>query len=339
MDSPQSDASEACGIGDYAARLADELRQLSIDVLVLDRREWDRVGTPGIIRRIRNYGPDIVHIQYPTIGYYRGFVLPILAAAPVFRMIVLTTHEFIQSHPFRRVCTNILAQKSIATIFPSDFERKVFLAHHPKLEARTFVIPIGSNIGAAENGLENERRPSSVLYFGQIRPNKGIEEFIRLVEEASGNPHVYSFCLVGTPHPRHKGYYQALRDRTSSLPIEWFVGLSEDEVRKILSSRTYAYLPFPDGASERRGSLLAVLSNGLAVLTTKGDQTPAGLQHAVAFVSGTTHALEMLDSFEKDASMRREMVVRAREYSKSFSWGQIAANHYELYKKMAGGQH
>lgn len=334
VDSPSSDSSEACGIGDYTFRLAQELRSSAAEVSVIHRKEWDTIGTFGILRKIQAFNADVVHIQYPTIGYLRGFILPFLTRASLIKKMVLTAHEFSQAHPLRRVCVNILASTSMATIFPTSYEQNAFLASHPKLANSTFVIPIGSNISPSQDIVVREWQPSSVIYFGQIRPDKGIEEFIKLVEYASVKPGNYEFTIVGTPHPRHQNYYQSIRRNTSKLPINWSVGLAEKEVGKIMSSAMYAYLPFPDGASERRGSLLAALSNGLVVLTTKGEQTPDDLGKAVSFVSGPTQAADVLDSFEKSTSARQSLSLEAAKYAKAFSWETIALSHLTLYKEI-----
>ena len=104
-----------CGIGDYTARLGSELARrpgLSIRILtsaservrldaampaeVAPEAKWGLRDLPGLLRRVRQFAPDIVHIQYPAVGYDSrlGIVFLPLAARLLGRLpTVLTIHE------------------------------------------------------------------------------------------------------------------------------------------------------------------------------------------------------------------------------------------------------
>ncbi len=72
-----------------------------------------------------------------------------------------------------------------------------------------------------------------------------------------------------------------MKENAKYLDIIWDIDLEEKEVCKILSEALFSYLPFPDGASERRGTLLAVLGNGLVTITTKGKHTTKEIEEVV----------------------------------------------------------
>ncbi len=219
-------------------------------------------------------------------------------------------------------------------IFTSDFERRAFLTRHPEHEEISRVIPIGSNIDLPADGDTTERDAASVVYFGLIRPEKGIEDFIDLVKLSTGQGRRFRFRIVGTPHPNQISYYKGLREETARLPIQWDVGCPADEVAQILRGSTFAYLPFPDGASDRRGSLLAVLGNGLATVTTSGTQTPPELAQAVSFASSPAEALRELDGLSNSPFEKSSKVESAVRFARARSWDDIAASHLSEYERM-----
>jgi hypothetical protein len=80
-----------CGVGDYTYQLAESLAQGSgLSVVVLTSRaaatpstptafevfpvmeSWDDSEASTIEEVTRKWSPDLVHIQYPTLGYGRG---------------------------------------------------------------------------------------------------------------------------------------------------------------------------------------------------------------------------------------------------------------------------
>jgi len=60
---------ETCGIGDYAAQLAGALRQKGVIVEVISNRDWRLSAVSSIVKTIQSAKPDIVHIQYPGVGF------------------------------------------------------------------------------------------------------------------------------------------------------------------------------------------------------------------------------------------------------------------------------
>lgn len=334
MDSPRSDTSRACGVGDYTYQISRYLEALSVETRVFDRTVWDRRGLRGLLKELKRFGADILHVQYPTIGYFRAFTAPLIEVLSPAPHVVLTSHEFVHAHPVRKFCVGFMSRHADASIFPSGFEQRAFLSKYPGLEAACFVIPIASNIEPIEHPSFDGRDPDCVLYFGQIRPQKGIEDFIQLAEIACSNNKKYKFRLVGTPHPNHRSYFNTLMERIESLPIMCDIGCPPEKVQEIFRGCTYAYLPFPDGASERRGSLLAVLSSGLATVTTLGAQTPEELKRGVTFAGSPSEALKELDSLSSQPDERDRKSAHGLQFAAGFSWEKIASQHLSLYGKI-----
>mgnify|MGYP001580367953 FL=1 len=85
---------DPCGVGDYTARLSQELAKQGMHVYVLTTdlpeiksldhysinvckvvKSWRLYNTFRFVRSLKAMKPDLIHIQYPTRGY-RWFLLP-----------------------------------------------------------------------------------------------------------------------------------------------------------------------------------------------------------------------------------------------------------------------
>ncbi len=322
-----------CGVVDYTARLIKYLRAEGHEVLPVDSPHWGLVYSRSIYKKIVNYNPDILHIQYPTVPYGRGLAPQALVFLSRAYPTVVTIHEFSQSHLLRRVAITPFAIAARRLIFTNLYEQTALSKWFPLIKVRSEVIPIGSNIPFLDD--EIPRDPNIVVFFGLIRPNRGLEEFIALVRQAIVHKKPYSFKIIGSPQEGVEGYFLALKQQTQELPnLAWNVGLDPESVARELAKATFAYLHFPDGASERRASLLAAIGNGVVVLTTKGLQTPPIFSGAVEFVESPAQALKVLDELRFARERLNLMSQRAREIAGLFSWDMIARLHIQVYKQM-----
>jgi len=325
-----------CGAEDYTVRLAEALERQGLEVRILaggGRRVSDM---PALVNKISGYRPDVVHVQYPTGNYGKSLVPQVLATVMRRVPVVTTLHEFSESHVLRKGADLPFALRSKVLVFTSEYERSHFLSWFPWVRKRSLVVPIGSNIPFSPRSVR--RDPWSVVYFGLIRPRKGLEDFLELARLARDAGRPYRFAIVGDTAARYGSYPETLEERAGDLPVEWKIGLPPDGVSLSLAGSRFAYIPYPDGASERRGSLLAALGNGTAMITTEGPQTPEALRGAVCFAADPSEALRSLDGLAADAERADVLSARAIEYAERSSWGSIALAHRRLYGKLSGGE-
>lgn len=315
---------EVCGVGDYSARLAEALRERGISVRL--ESAGDRTRASAAYRSLLSGGADIVHVQYPSIGYGRRFWPHVLSTRARTRAaVVLTLHEYAAAHPARRAAALALAVSSDRLVFVEPVDRA---AVPYRKAADAPVIPVGSNLPTAPS--QGERDLRRVIYFGLIRPRKGLEDFFELARLSREQGAGFTFEVVGAVDERRHDYAQSLR--ASNPDVIWTLGLSAPDAASRIASSRAAYLPYPGGASERRGSLLAVLQNSVPVVTTSGAHTSAALADCVMLASGASEALERLRELQR--WQPEELLSKAAAYVEARSWRTIADAHAELYNEL-----
>jgi glycosyltransferase involved in cell wall biosynthesis len=217
-------------------------------------------------------------------------------------------------------------------IFTSHFERDFVVRWMPRVSRFSSVIPIGSNVGVAAG--EGPRNFEEIVHFGLIMPKKGLENVIKLGEIIKSRELSFRIRILGSAPPQHVEYFEHLKARTATLPIIWDHGLSEQQIASKLAASSIAYLPYPDGVSERRATLSAAMLNGVAVITTRGPQTPPDLGGSVRFCESPEEALAAATFLASNPKERAKLVDEARWYARQFAWERIADLHGALYQQL-----
>lgn len=244
-------APDVCGVGDFVAKLV--LRSNS--EFIKAKTVKDFFG----LARLTLHRKDIL-LEYPTQGYGWS-VLPHLFTFfrwLIAKPIVIQLHEFKYQSFKNKLASYIFLIFSSKIIVTNQEE---FSYVNKIFNKKTTIIPIFSNVTVLNN--KNIIRDIDLIYFGQIRPNKGIEQFIL----ESGKLVDINVKIIGAVPSFCRNYADSLIKSTN---IEFITNRSLEEVSRYLSRARCAYLPFPDGASFRRGSLLACLEHGVKILSNKG---------------------------------------------------------------------
>jgi glycosyltransferase involved in cell wall biosynthesis len=320
---------DVCGVGDYSNKLVRALEKVDIGVSVITHSDWRFKSLRCIINKLANGDQDLLHLQYPTAGY--GYsVLPQLLC--VLYPMVVTLHEFSQAHLLRKIALLPFAIWAKRIVFTSHHEQQCAVTFFPWIRVITDVIPIGSNIPISS--CKSDPNKKEIIYFGLIRLNKGLEKIVTLAERIADLKLPYVIRIIGNADLRHAGYKEQLQLQTRNLPVVWETGLDDHEVADLLACATVAYLPFPDGVSERRGSLLAVLANGVPIVTTCGKHTSQELMNCVIFADGVEDVLRNITRLLEDDNYRDDIRQKGYRYMQKFSWGHIASQHVNLYQSL-----
>jgi glycosyltransferase involved in cell wall biosynthesis len=319
-----------CGVGDYTALLAKALQKVGVQVEIVKDGNWRLARLPSLLKLARRARADLVHLQYPTAGFGHNLGPQGLAMT---LPCVVTIHEASNSHVLRKLSLYPFALRAKHVIFTSNEERAFALRWAPWISETSSVIPIGSNIEYIHRGIQRDLR--EIVYFGLIMPHKGLDDVLAVAAVAGRDGAGFRLRIVGSKRPEHAAYVDELHRKSKGLPVIWEENLSRTEVSRRLTAAQIAYLPFPDGASERRGSLKAALTCGMAVVTTRGADTPPDLESVVRFCASPSEAYRIIRELVSNPVDAEVLGSRARVYAERYSWERIAESHIALYHRLA----
>lgn len=323
---------DACGVGDYTERLCRELEASGIVAIRFFDQRLSRLYSRGAIEDMAKVDCDLVHVQYPTAGYGRSYTPAALPFALPGKPVVVTLHEYAIFRWYRRSWFSPYARGGAARIFTTDEERRLFEQNFPRRVGLDETIEIASNIPIAAPRPEHDR--TRVVSFGLIAPNKGIEDFLTLAEQARTAQSPFSFEVIGAVQERHRAYADAIKRRGMLADVAFSINLPDGTVAQRLAGAGYAYLPFPDGASAKRGTLAAALINKLVVITRHSTITPSWMVAATFHAPGAREALSLLNRLSVDQKSREVAIRKSADAEAHYSWNGIARRHAALYDRL-----
>lgn len=314
---------EPCGVSDYTVKLVDSINantKHSVKIMKHSNYSLWRIST-----LMEN---KIVHIQYPSKGYGASFIPQLLAI--ISNKSVTTIHEFSQVHILRKLAISpflLFSQKIIVT---NEFELMAILSWFPFIRRRVSVIPVGAAMLPSKPvQFSNSRR--GLVFFGLMRKDKGIEEFIELVRLLR-NKIDFPIAIYSAVPNGNSEYYADIRRESADLPIEWHINKSLDSVSEGLLTFQFAYLHFPDGLSERRSSFIAAISHGLIVLSNSTDMTSKHICDSFIDVSTPNDAVHQLNELVNNPHLIKHYQEYTIKAAKNYSWMKISMLHANIYE-------
>jgi len=296
-----------CGVGDFTRQLAETVAALGVATTVVTSRgpEIETSGRARVLPVIRNWAltsffvnyprfvrtrPTIVVVQYPAVvpgtRVRLVFLLPLLARVFMpFARVLFIVHEFAHTaEPAKRSLRLAFAFANEIVVL-NQADKESILDRWPMLRSRVRLGAIGSNVPyVAADAAELEqffRRDSEsavVLFFGLLQsPEKGFEDLLEALvllgrEDAA-------LWVSGTLDD--SAYHAVLERMIGELGLQgrihWLGFLTPREASLALQAADVVALPFRNGATPNRTSLLAALVNRSAILTTSGPAVPGFL--------------------------------------------------------------
>jgi glycosyltransferase involved in cell wall biosynthesis len=215
-------------------------------------------------------------------------------------------------------------------------------------------IPIGSNIDAyrpnhveiaeARDNLSLDDGDVLLGYFGFLNETKGADALIDALARLDGRHHlVFIGGQTGASDPdNNQAFLTGLRQQIERLGIagrvHWTGFLSPTRVSTYLTAADLMVMPYRDGVSLRRGTLMAVLAHGRPLITTAPAESSPEFRHGenmwLVKPDDPAGLVEAITSLTADAELRARLGQGALELAASFGWDAIAARTADFYAEV-----
>lgn len=321
--------------------------------------QWNWETRRRIEGFMRLYKPDVLNLQYQAAAYQMHPAINLLPGALARHVpVVVTFHDLKVPYLFPKA--GLLRWKSIlsmakgatACIVTNVEDCNTLIGEGVR---DVSMIPIGSNIAPAT--LENYKRDEWLAarniasderligYFGFMNESKGGETLIRALAELrrrglnAGLLHVGG--QTGDSDPTNMVYAAKLETLARELNVHACVHLTgfldERGVSEAFASCECVALPYRDGASFRRGTLMAALAHGCAIVTTTPRVSiPELVNEGNALLVPADAPAELAIAIERvmnDAALRTRLQHGALALSRLFQWDHIAAQTLQTFEQ------
>jgi glycosyltransferase involved in cell wall biosynthesis len=365
------------GVGAYTRILTRALAQQGHEVFVFsssqareDHLEITLTNSvehwgPGSLRALhrwsRSVQPDVVSLQFETAAYgmspWIHFLPDVLRGVPV----VTTFHDLLFPYLFPKAgrlrdWIVMRLARAAAGVIATNHEDLARLAHLPHAK----LIPIGSNISAPTPDFDrNQWRLQAgirdgdhlLVYFGFINRSKGVDTLLHALALLRADQVPARLVIIGgragSSDPSNKAYADEIDELIRRLELEPYIhrtGFVDDKaVSGYLLAGDVIALPFRDGASYRRGSLMAAIQHGCAVVTTRPAVDIPAFQHGenMLFVPADDPPalVDGLCSVLGTDDLRNRLRHGALKLAKRFEWDQIVAQCAEFFQEARAAFH
>lgn len=280
----------------------------------------------ALLARIRRTRPELVHVQWLPAGRR-----DLLWAGRLPRPRLLTAHNVVphsgEASPeerrriydvFDRIVVHTQVGAQQLERFGVPAERVVRIPHG------TFDAPPAAQIDSPSG--------RTLLFFGLIRPYKGLEVLVRALPEVPDA----RLVVAGDPVDPVEPVQELARALGVSDRIDWRLGyLPADQVEALMRDATVTVFPYLGGESAS-GALATALGHGRpAVVTEVLGETVRAYGAGRVVRPGDPRALADAVNGLLDDPAALEEAFRGTERARAaLSWDAIAAAHERLYSEL-----
>lgn len=345
------------GISGYTDILSKRLASLGHEVFIFSESRAEEQGIPltktkswgiGVIAAIQKWVKtnrlEILSLQFQTAAFGMS---PFIHFLPHFVDIPFVTsfHDlrfpylFPKAGKLRDWIVMQLAKTSSGVIVTNheDYER----VKHLKAE----LIPMGSTVLADEGAFDKAKwRPSDkflIAHFGFINHTKGVDTLLKAL---ANTPNVHLLMIgdrTGTADPTNAAYAKTIDALIAELGLEsrisWTGFVGDAEVFNYLRSVDAVVLPFRDGASFRRSSLMVAIHLGACIITTKPSMNiPEFEQGQMLLVSpeDSTGLAAAIQSLKDSPELRQTLQAKVKTLRQRFDWDAVAEETIKFFEAL-----
>jgi len=312
-------------------------------------KKWRWTAVSQIADVALRYELDVVNVQYQAAAYnMRSAAINLLPwRLKGLTKTAVTFHDlrvpylFPKAGRLRQTAVTTMAKYAHGAIVtnPADYDALTAVVRTPVRQ-----IPIGSNIATyTPNHIELEEvrdqlglRAGDCLlgYFGFLNESKGADTLLRALAALDDSVHlVFIGGQTGSSDPSNN---QSFLDQLKALigdlglaaRVHWTGFLPDQRVSTFLHAADLMVMPYRDGVSLRRGTLMAVLAHGRPLLTTTPAMpTPELIQGENVWLAAPDDAAGLATAVQTliaNPNLRAQLGQRAAQVADLFTWDKIA---------------
>lgn len=302
---------------------------------------------------------DVVNIQYQPAAYNMNSAAINLLPWRLrgITTTVVTFHDLRTPYLFpkagwlRHTAVTFMAQKAHGIIVTNPEDHHALSA---RVRTPAVQIPIGSNIAVPETSwgevtavrreLGLQEGDCLLGYFGFLNESKGADGLLRTLAELDEQVHlVFIGGRTGSSdEANNQLFYEQLDGLIAELGVSqrvhWTGFVPEHQVSAYLRAVDLMVMPYRDGASLRRGTLMAALAHGRALITTYPAVPTPELVHGenVWFVpvDDVPALVTAVQTLLASPALMAKLGSGAVQTADLFSWDKIAARTFEFFASL-----
>lgn len=304
------------------------------------------------------YGFDVANIQYQAAAYNMNSPAVNLLPWRIKHLTktIVTFHDlrtpylFPKASSLRDRAITFMASQAggVVATNTADFEELITRVDTPAAQ-----IPIGSNIAAYQpNHIEiSEAREQLDLnaedillgYFGFLNESKGAETLIEALAQLPDNYHlVFIGGQTGASDETNAAFLAHVREMVSQFGLDervhWTGFVSDTRVSTFLETADLMVMPYRDGVTLRRGSLMAVLAHGRPLVTTEPlTVVPELVQGENVWLVPRMNASALAQAVRdlvRQPTLLHKLGSGAASLAQQFSWDSIAERTAAFYESI-----
>ena len=357
------------GVGAYSQIIAQALAERGHDVFVFSDAQaqdahvhmtatathWNILT----LRRIRQWAQahrlDVVNLQFETAAYgmspFIHFLPEVMGKIPLVTSFhdLLVPYLFPKAGPIRPWIVMRLARASDGVIVTNhaDYAKVKHLQN-------TALIPIGSNVQPQlpadyDRAAWRDRAGATsddllLAHFGFINHSKGLETLLRAASLLRAENIPIKLVMIGgrtgASDPTNAAYADEIDTLIHKLNLQahlcWTGFVDDAEVSGYLAAADGVVLPFRDGASYRRGSLMAAIRHGCAIITTQPQVDIPTFKHSENMLLFPPGDLDRLQQHirELQTGQHSHIQAGADALAAHFDWSTITDACLAMYEQV-----
>lgn len=346
----------------YQKLLEDSLRKKKVNVVfpIENKRRFFPIS-----RAILTFNRiDLLHIHW--ISDYMGtgtkrkflaffkvlkFILDISMAKKILNTKIVWTVHNLQSHECKHPQIELLARKYLskkvdALICHSETAKKMICKTHKVSPSKIYAIPHGNYIECYENKIskDDSRKKLALakheiifLYFGKIKPYKGVIELVKVFNELNTAQKI-KLLIVGKPQ-NDQIKYSVISNINDNPNIKTVFNLIPDnKIQIYMNAADVVVLPYTDILMS--GATILAMSFGKPVIAPRTGSIPDILDEKGAFLYKSDENNGLLRTIRQAINSKgklEEMGDYNLEVAKKLDWNEIAEKTKKVYEECFGG--